>query len=129
MVEVNSLLALITHLVKRSFLYLWQLPQNMMGLIITRFCTRDNGFWRWNLNGSISLGNYVILSWNSGNITLRHEQGHQKQSLYLGWLYLPVIGLPSILWASMKCCGLFNDKSYYWFYTEKWADELANVKR
>lgn len=62
--------------------------------------------------------------------TIHHEYGHTRQSLYLGWLYLLIIGLPSITWAwlhsSFKC---FSTVSYYDFYTEKWADWLGGVKR
>ncbi|WP_237558582.1 hypothetical protein, partial [Cellulomonas carbonis] len=58
-----------------------------------------------------------------------HERGHVKQSIYLGWLYLPVIGVPSIIWAGLRRLGLFAGRSYYSFYTESWADRLGGVKR
>ena len=57
---------------------------------------------------------------------LSHEYGHTIQSYILGPLYLLVIGLPSILWcgwiSNWKCN---QDKSYYWFYSEKWATYLG----
>lgn len=46
----------------------------------------------------------------------------------LGLLYLLVIGLPSLLWAWLHRY-IAPDKSYYWFYTERWADLLGRVKR
>ena len=42
----------------------------------------------------------------------------------LGWLYLIVIGLPSILWAWLGD----DDKCYYSFYTEFWANDLMGLK-
>ena len=56
--------------------------------------------------------------------------GHARQSRMLGWLYLLVIGLPSIVWAALygwlipRC-----ENGYYKFYTEKWADKLAGINR
>jgi hypothetical protein len=60
---------------------------------------------------------------------IKHEYGHSVQSAYLGPLYLFVIGIPSLIWA-----GFFDNwrekhnKSYYWFYTESWADKLGGAK-
>jgi hypothetical protein len=59
--------------------------------------------------------------------TEMHELGHCRQSQILGWLYLPVIGLPSLLWAAWWNEG--RKRSYYSFYTERWADRLGNVHR
>lgn len=122
------------------FGYLWQLPQNILGAIISAlFASKiDDGVYEWKgyrAWGSVSLGNYIILS--SGRLpeTYRHEVGHQVQSLILGPLYLFVIGIPSICWAalwtnqniteSLRAKGI----SYYDFYTESWADRLGNVHR
>lgn len=58
---------------------------------------------------------------------INHEWGHTRQSMYLGWLYLLAIGLPSLLWAFVYDSGW--NVSYYDFYTEKWADKLGGVKR
>lgn len=105
--------------------YIWQLPQNIIGFIITRFLKYDGECYRWNLKGSISLGEYIILSNTASQFTLRHEKGHQKQSLILGWLYLLVIGVPSFLWAFLRRCGLFRNIDYYAFYTEAWANSFT----
>ena len=45
------------------------------------------------------------------------------QSQKLGWFYLFIIGIPSILNAWLRFT-----KCYYDFYTEKWANKLANLK-
>ena len=76
-------------------------------------------------NFSVSLGMFVFVRTKSAEL-LRHEYAHTLQSLMLGPLYLLVIGLPSILWA-----GVFvnyrkrRNIPYRSFYTEKWADRIA----
>ena len=60
----------------------------------------------------------------------RHEYGHSLQSLILGPFYIPFVGIPSFLWANMRCfCNLRRKKhvDYYSFYTERWADRLGGV--
>ena len=61
-----------------------------------------------------------------------HRQGfcepeHCNESIpggiSLGWLYLAVIGLPSILWASRP------RRNYFSFWTERWADTLGGIQR
>ena len=59
---------------------------------------------------------------------LVHEYGHTIQSALLGWLYLPVIVLPSVLWFSLPALRRYRKKhrrSYYAFYTERWANRLG----
>ena len=130
-------------------LYVWQLPQNLLGLLLFwwygRGCdTNRTELWgarvlfSGKMRGGICLGIYIVLPYHYIRSadkpyvqkTLNHEWGHSVQSLYLGWLYLLIIGLPSITWAwlhsSFKC---FDTVSYYDFYTEKWADRLGGVKR
>lgn len=111
---------------KRLILYLWELPQNLLGLLLVAYfqAEKKEGYlFSKGLSGAISLGRYIITS-NEDETVIKHEQGHQKQSRLLGWLYLLVIGLPSILWA------MFHGKlDYYSFYTERWADKLGGVER
>lgn len=117
---------------KKFLLYIWQLPQNLLGLIVrimTQSQKSDEGNYHWKYRSGLSLGSYVFVSERASLETVKHEKGHQKQSLYLGPLYLFVIGLPSFTWASLRSLGFFKNRSYYSFYTEKWADELAGVKR
>ncbi|MGN1111313.1 MAG: hypothetical protein ACI4QY_06635 [Oscillospiraceae bacterium] len=84
----------------------------------------------WGYGGSVSLGMFVFVSGrglNSSVELLAHEYGHCIQSLILGALYLPVIGLPSVIWA-----GLFRKyrrktgAEYDSFYPERWATFLGN---
>lgn len=117
---------------KQALLYVWQLPQNLLGLAVYHYykgyevCTKETcgeGIKckiSSNMHGGITLGNYIVVN----NIkSLQHELGHTKQSKILGPLYLVVIGLPSILHCAFRKC-----KDYYHFYTEKWANKLMGIK-
>jgi hypothetical protein len=135
--------------VKDVALYIWQLPQNLLGLLLiaiykpTRKHILDNGVevhYAYKMTGGISLGKYALvhtihyrqnIEESLKRDTVRHEAlGHTKQSLWLGPLYLPIVGLQSICWA-----GLYgrliapSHNGYYKFWTEKWADKLAGVER
>lgn len=140
-------------IMKNVLLYLWQLPQNLLGLILIAIYKPEEVLTQYNGNkvyfaskfpGGISLGKYAIVSkfYYYGNTdklkecslkcdTVMHESiGHAKQSLMLGPLYLIVIGLPSIIWAWLYGPVIKPTKNgYYRFYTEKWADKLADIKR
>ncbi|NJP41365.1 hypothetical protein HCH52_09920 [Oscillospiraceae bacterium HV4-5-C5C] len=62
--------------------------------------------------------------------TAVHEYGHTWQSLLLGPLYLPVIGLSSFIWANWPGCRSWrqqNRRSYSWFWTEAWANRLGRA--
>ena len=118
---------------KNALLYLWQLPQNLLGLILRAIYKGNDGTYEsatvrrsLTMKGGISLGRYIIVNQFSTRTTIAHEYGHCRQSLCLGWLYLIVIGLPSILHCWLCKC---RKHDYADFYTEKWADRLGNVKR
>lgn len=134
---------------KRIISILWQLPQDLVGALIKEYLEAREGYTKeWDedgvtvfvsehFSGGISLGHFVILSESLERadnrlkrpLHLMHELGHCKQSEYLGWLYLLVIGLPSIVWATIHTyCKRIADKyDYYSFYTEKWANKLGGV--
>lgn len=121
--------------------YIWQIPQNIVGLVVRMFYKQTNSLLYKDRTiricpsfpGGISLGNTVIVrkypydtkTWN----TVKHEWGHTRQSLYLGPIYLIVIGIPSLIWAACYKYDASNPNGYYEFFTEKWADKLGNVKR
>lgn len=119
-------------------LWLWQMPQQIVGFWMmfaylrkgrtnkmipfeTSVVFRVSGF-----KGGLSLGKYIFVNILNYDL-IRHEYGHSRQSKILGWLYLPVIGLPSLIW--FHCYKKTWKKSYYWFYTERWADYLGGIKR
>lgn len=121
----------------RFILVLWQLPQNLVGLCY--WCISNPNykgkigdilvFETDSKNGSVSLGNMVFVTSMTYNYkqTLKHELGHTIQSKYLGWLYLIVIGIPSVLWVCARMVfKTLQKKNYNAFYTEAWADELSN---
>lgn len=117
--------------VKSALLYVWQLPQNLLGVLVKLITKPERfaGYYIWRLSGGVSLGRYIFVSGRCSLQTVQHEKGHQKQSMMLGPLYLFIIGLPSFLWAALKAGGLFKKTDYYSFYTEKWADRLGGIER
>ena len=119
--------------------YIWQFPQMLAAWIwylikkkvilynsIGSFYTVYVGANR----GGVTLGDKIFISkcyhGEYLNMIIAHESGHVKQSLYLGPLYLIVIGIPSILWA-WSHRWIAPRKSYYWFYTEAWANKLGGL--
>lgn len=135
---------------KRILLYsvywTWCFPQTFIGLIWFVICkirgfktSKHNNYtiWTHDINyspaGGVSLGMFIFCKdfdskkYLYSTETVRdHEYGHVLQSLMLGWFYLIVIGIPSIIWVWLS--DKVN-KDYYWFYTESWADKLGKVKR
>lgn len=123
---------------------IWELPQNTLGWIVKKvskaslYCTyKDAIAYKWKINGGMSLGKYIFLPFDNESPHLpmvqhyiKHEYGHTIQSKYLGWFYLLVIGLPSLIWA--QCFDKYRAKTgvdYYDFYTEKWANKLGGVDK
>ena len=119
---------------KNVLFWTWCFPQTLIGLIVKLIFKGkklDNTYYQFNSKlGSISLGKYILLcDEHVPNESVRkHEYGHQVQSFILGWLYLPIIAIPSLIWAGcFKKYRLKNNISYYSFYTEKWANRLGGV--
>lgn len=124
----------------------YELPQTLLGYILTKIYSKKlNSIGEYasakvytydDFPGGISLGRYILVqdvSWwpEYQDTIIKHEFGHCIQSKYLGWLYLPIIGI---------CSGLHRltykwrmkqgwIKSYYDYWTEKSADKLGGVKR
>lgn len=112
----------------KVLLYLWQLPQNLLGLAVvkvTKAEKKDDWYFSRKVGSAVSLGSYII-SATANEITLRHERGHQKQSLILGPLYLLMIGLPSVCGNLLHRVFRFNYYAQPW---EHWADKLAGINR
>lgn len=130
--------------VKNVVRFIWELPQNIVGFIVKKVCKstlyttyKDVNVYTWNIHGGISLGRYIFVPFKNVDPAnyqvqqvIKHEYGHTVQSKYLGWFYLIVIGLPSLIWAN--CFEWYRVKtktSYYDFYTESSADYLGGVQR
>lgn len=120
---------------KLIFTWLWCFPQMLAGLILKKVTKAVKNGDRYEYTspfGSISLGTYIFLcpEHQGDSLTLLHEKGHTRQSYILGWLYIPVILIPSLIWAG--CFQKYREKrgvSYYSFYTERWADKLSGIER
>ena len=127
---------------------IWQLPQHIIAYVIMlvnrksiKPMVNKDGILYYLVDHlfdcGISLGNYIFLDvdGNYNYITVRHEHGHQIQSLILGPLYLIVIGLPSIIGNIVfrikdKYFKKYYDPySYYKQPWEAWADKLGGVVR
>lgn len=137
------------NILKEAAKYIWQLPQNLLGLILIAFYrperkhVLENGVevhYATRMKGGISLGKYSIVNTchyrkdvneSLKRDTVRHEAiGHVKQSLMFGPLYLLVIGISSFVWCSIYGRLVpYTYNGYYKFWTEKWADKLASVER
>ena len=130
---------------KKVLLWLWQLPQNVAGWLLSRraetcrYICNDGKEYRIYFKplfrAGVSLGNYVIFDpiykryIDLLDTAVKHEHGHQIQSMYLGPLYLIVIGLPSMLGNIYS--RLFH-KDSEWYYKQPWersADKLGGVER
>ena len=80
--------------------------------------------------GGISLGLFIFLSKGYSDDSVKHEYGHSIQSLILGPLYLPIIGLSSFILCKFFSHIYLKEKNgYYRFWTERWADKLGKVVR
>lgn len=123
------------HTLVHILLYIWQLPQNLAGLIYRIILKgekrtlkqRSTAFYvAPTMNGGVSLGNYIFLSKRTGlkEPVYDHEFGHCIQSRILGPLYLPTVGLCS----GLHCLFHNSANNYYDFWTEKWANKLGGVK-
>lgn len=127
---------------------IWEAPQKALAHIIIKlskatptgqYAKAKLYHWKW--KGGMSLSNYIFLpfevdtdeailinTWKLDYIA--HEYGHTLQSHKLGFVYLLVVGLPSLIWAG--CFEWYRKKynvSYYDFYTERSADKLGGVER
>ena len=129
----------------RGFLYkliqlTWGFPQTLAGFIIflinlKRKHERFHGsvLTLWDSYSSLSLGMFVFISDKYVNKDIKrdviiHEYGHTVQSLILGPLYLPIIGIPSFLWANLPSAVRKRREhglSYYSFLPERNANRLG----
>ena len=127
---------------------IWQFPQHIIAYVIIlincksiKLMVSKDGISHYLVDhlfdSAISLGNYIFLD-SDGNFsykTIKHEFGHQKQSLMLGPLYLIIIGLPSIIGNIIdrikhKYFRRHYDPDFYYKQPwEAWADKLGGVVR
>ena len=137
---------------KKSILWIWQLPQNILGIcffgilkiskaINESYPYKDTKVYYYNnsfLSG-VSLGNYIFIRGKLTNFskhyTVLHEYGHHIQSMRWGIFYLFIIGIPSVinnLWDRFFHKKWSYSDRYIWYYSrypEKQADILGNVPK
>jgi len=124
----------------RKFFIPWELPQILLALIfyaimkkriIQAIDYKDSKiFFVRDFPGGISLSFMIFLNEiDINNLrSIKHEYGHTIQSLFLGWFYLFIVGVPSIIRASIWNHYKLEDKKYYEGFPENWADLLGNIK-
>jgi len=120
---------------------IWQLPQFLLGLLVIFLTGAEKRetcgkTWWWfdkkknwfnKFLSGVSLVN-IILPYEDPQ-AIDHEGGHCKQSEYLGWLYLIVIGILSASGNLLSRVSKRVRKNYYKLPWETWADKLGGVKR
>ncbi len=130
-----------------SFLFIWELPQNLMGLMVylimkikrlkvTTEQEKHRLFIETTETG-VSLGWFIFWTQKGNrfphlkNDCRMHEYGHARQSAMLGPVYLFVVGITSVArvlyrkWY-LKKYGQ-NWKNYFNGFPENWADRLGRV--
>ena len=125
----------------RLWQWTWGFPQSLLGLIyrlVYKNCPRTEYrgtiVTHWPKSGSMGVGMFLFLGTNGGAEhkaqVLVHEFGHSVQSLILGPLFLPIMGIPSFLWANLPLCRRLRKEkgiSYYKFYPERNANWLGQL--
>lgn len=135
---------------KNVLLWIWQFPQNIIGLFLSLFSKKKKQYicndgekvtvyFMKFFDAGVSLGNYIIIDtvWSNEELqsTINHEHGHQKQSRFLGWFYLPIVGLPSVsrnIYDRLAHKGKPSSWRVKWYYSrfpENQADKLGGVER
>jgi hypothetical protein len=119
----------------KAGLYLWQLPQHLLGLTAVlclkgRLCRRYHTarVYCVRLPIGVSLGDYIIVYRGAeAQRVIAHEWGHSRQSRLLGPFYLPVVGVPSLLMNLLSEAGILRKDRYFLRWPENWADRLGGV--
>lgn len=125
---------------KDFLLFLWELPQNILGMIliiITRASRVEGEVYyltKHKMKFQVSLGRFIIFGNESverlREFTIKHEMGHQLQSKDLGWFYLILIGIPSLIFNVYD--RLFHkewniSERFDWYYNLPWEKD-ANIR-
>ena len=114
----------------------WGLPQTLAGFALLKvvgrrqahFSFRSACVGEWNLDAGLSLGPFVFVPHACSRRLLVHEYGHVVQSLILGPLYVPLVVVPSLVWAGVPALAQWRERhrlSYYDMPIEHWASWLG----
>lgn len=129
----------------------WGLPQSLLGLALLLFLGRQRRAWYrlalltafergrfpFAQAGGVSLGMFIFAAQGKGGRPdpglVAHEYGHTLQSLLLGPLYLPLVGLPSVLWllryGRRRADYAARGVAYTDRYPENWAERWGGQAR
>ena len=122
---------------KDFLLYIWQLPQNLLGLLLLLIYQKDKLYHQHNgrkfyytpeMPSGISLGDYIIMDKEDHGEGMWHEYGHSIDSHRFGPLYLPTIGLCSIcvnIWDRLFHKKWKTSDRLEWYYS-KWSERRAD---
>ncbi len=115
--------------------FTWGLPQTLIGsaVYLAHRKSQHEDFGNakvtyWNRPEGLSLGRFIFVP-AEGKGLLKHEYGHTIQSLILGPAYLPLVGLPSLLWNRLpyfKKIRKTTGRDYYSVIFENTADKLGS---
>lgn len=115
--------------------FTWGLPQTLIGSAVYLMHRKDRheNFGNakvtyWNRPEGLSLGRFIFVP-AKGKSLLDHEYGHTIQSLILGPAYLPLVGLPSIIWHRLpyfRNKRKITGKDYYSVIFENTANKLGS---
>ena len=120
----------------RLWQWTWGFPQSLLGFIIY-LMNHDKPHdvyhgcivTRWSQRGSLGVGMFLFLGCEDPRV-LVHEFGHAVQSAILGPLFLPIMGIPSLLWCNLPWTRKLRSEkgvSYYAFYPESTANRLGSL--
>jgi len=135
------------HFLALPLLFIWELPQNLLGLVVYVIMRSKKKIIQTELEShhlffetpktGVSLGWFVF--WtpagnrfsNLINDCRMHEYGHTRQSLMLGPLYLFVVGIPSLS-RVLYSKWYYKKHGYSWGnyfngFPENWADKLGGI--
>jgi hypothetical protein len=128
-------------LMLRKFFVIWELPQILLATVLYAIMKKriiqamdyknSKVYFVKDFPGGVSLSFIIFLNDIDLNNqrAIKHEYGHTIQSLYLGWFYLFIVGVPSIIRAKIWNHYKLEDKKYYEGFPENWADSLGGVNK
>jgi hypothetical protein len=128
-------------MIKVILLALWQFPQNIIAGILLHFLDvhtitkLKKSFFKAEFSSknlsSFSLGKFIFINtdYTVGPYDIAHEYGHSVQSLYYGFLYVFIVGIPSVIRNIIARIAKKDDKWYYGHFPESQADKLGGVNR
>jgi len=137
----------ITKFLVPAVLFIWELPQNLLGLLVYAIMKSRRKILNTELEAhhlfiethdtGVSLGWFIFWTPSGNrfehyvNDCRMHEHGHSKQSVMLGPLYLIIVGIPSLSrvlysrWYRKRYGQSW--KNYFNGFPENWADKLGGV--